>query len=116
MPEAGRTRIANRVHPLKLALAFVVSATLVYVAIVFAHRRPNYPVLGFSEASYDAGRLRNLVAPEVKHRFLFRNEGNQPLQIFEVKTTCGCTVAELSKKVFGPGEVGNLDVVLSLSD
>lgn len=40
----------------------------------------------------------------------FRNAGNAVLKVPEVRTTCGCTVAELPKNEFEPGESVELEV------
>lgn len=34
----------------------------------------------------------------------FTNTGDQPLEIKEVKPTCGCTTVKLEKRIFAPGE------------
>lgn len=43
----------------------------------------------------------------VTHEFVIRNEGDAPLQILEVRPTCGCTVAEFDE-VIPPGESGKV--------
>lgn len=43
--------------------------------------------------------------------FSFTNTGPVPLIIGEVKSSCGCTVPELAKKIYEPGETGTLRVV-----
>lgn len=40
--------------------------------------------------------------------FPFTNEGDKPVKILEVNSSCGCTTALPSKKVFGPGESGEI--------
>ena len=40
--------------------------------------------------------------------FTFTNEGNAPLVITDVKTSCGCTVPIFSKEPILPGETGEL--------
>lgn len=42
--------------------------------------------------------------------FTFTNEGDAPLLITEVKTTCGCTVPSYSKAPILPGESGELEI------
>lgn len=41
----------------------------------------------------------------VRHRFEIKNDGDQPLQITEVRPACGCTVANFDK-VIAPGSSG----------
>lgn len=40
--------------------------------------------------------------------YAFVNDGDKPLTIREVKTSCGCTTSELPKKIFAPGEEGEI--------
>ena len=46
--------------------------------------------------------------------FAFKNGGDKPLVITEVRTTCGCTTAQLGKKDYAPGEAGTLNATLVL--
>lgn len=48
----------------------------------------------------------------VTHDFVIRNEGDAPLQILEVRPTCGCTVAEFDELI-PPGESGTVRASLS---
>lgn len=50
----------------------------------------------------DFGRIQQASAAEAVVRLI--NTSDQVLQIKQVKTTCGCTTAEISKEPFGPGE------------
>jgi len=42
--------------------------------------------------------------------FKFSNNGKKAVTVVGVKTSCGCTVAEMEKKSFAPGESGELKV------
>lgn len=42
----------------------------------------------------------------------FRNPGNKPLLISDVKTSCGCTVPKLTKREYLPGETGTIDFTI----
>ena len=46
----------------------------------------------------------------IQHAFKLRNAGTATLEIGEVKTTCGCTVAEMAVKSLEPGETAELKV------
>lgn len=46
--------------------------------------------------------------------FEFKNGGNDPVTINEIKTSCGCTTAQLSKREYQPGEVGEVKVLFNL--
>jgi hypothetical protein len=42
--------------------------------------------------------------------FEFTNQGEKPIRIVGIKSSCGCTVPAMEKKEFAPGEVGALNV------
>lgn len=50
----------------------------------------------------------------ISHDYEIHNDGDQPLEILEVKTTCGCTVAKYDK-VIAPGQVGKVTLTLKTS-
>ncbi len=68
----------------------------------------NKGAIVFSSKTQDAGEVFD--QDSVKLAYLFRNTGSGPLTITQVKTSCGCTVPELEKKTYMPGESGTLDV------
>lgn len=45
------------------------------------------------------------------HDFVLRNEGSVPLQITDVKASCGCTVADYDKTI-APGQTGKVRVAI----
>jgi hypothetical protein len=47
---------------------------------------------------------------EQKCQFHFSNQGQGALEITKVQSTCGCTVPQLKKKTYLPGENGTIDV------
>jgi hypothetical protein len=50
-------------------------------------------------------------SPETRNtEFRFRNDGNQPVRIRGVKSSCGCTVVKPEKDTYAPGESGVLPV------
>ena len=64
--------------------------------------------LTFSSTTQDTGEILDTGLGRVA--FLFRNTGSGPLTITQVKPSCGCTIPELAKKTYMPGEQGSLDV------
>jgi len=46
----------------------------------------------------------------VRHNFVLKNESKNPLNIIEVKTTCGCTGTKIQKNTLSPGEGTFLEV------
>ncbi|HPO17234.1 MAG TPA: DUF1573 domain-containing protein, partial [Candidatus Hydrogenedentes bacterium] len=51
---------------------------------------------------------------KVEHDFIIKNEGDAPLDIKNVKTSCGCTVAQPEKKNLAPGEETKIKTTLTL--
>lgn len=47
----------------------------------------------------------------VEHTFALKNEGEAPLTVSRIYTTCGCTTAELSARVIPPGKVALLRMI-----
>ncbi len=46
--------------------------------------------------------------------FPFENTGKQPVRIMKVNSSCGCITTPLPKKLYAPGEKGNLPVTFLL--
>ncbi|MEO8354070.1 MAG: DUF1573 domain-containing protein, partial [Chthoniobacteraceae bacterium] len=44
----------------------------------------------------------------VEAKFSFTNTGSESVEIRRVKTSCGCTTAKLDRKVYAPGESGEI--------
>jgi hypothetical protein len=68
------------------------------------------PQIYFKETRYDFGKVKE--GDIVEHTFTFKNSGNAPLDIKDVRTSCGCTAALLSNKRIEPGKEGTLKVEL----
>jgi hypothetical protein len=47
---------------------------------------------------------------KVKHRFTFTNTGSEPLKVYNVKPSCGCTTPDWSKEPVQPGASGYIEV------
>lgn len=45
---------------------------------------------------------------QVEAHFAFQNTGQTPVTIRRVKSSCGCTTTRLDKKVYAPGEKGEI--------
>ena len=52
----------------------------------------------------------------VKHTFTFKNTGNQPLLISDVRTTCGCTVPQWNKNPIPPGASDKINVTFDTAE
>lgn len=57
----------------------------------------------------DVGKVKK--GEPIGHEFVIRNSGDAPLEISEVKPSCGCTVADYDK-VIAPGQSGKVKIVV----
>ncbi len=62
----------------------------------------------FEEDRFNFGEIDE--GGKLSHTFPFTNTGAVPLIISDVRSTCGCTVAEWSREPISPGEVGEISV------
>lgn len=66
------------------------------------------PAITMMKTAHDMGTVMQTDRPEFE--FEFKNSGNATLEIIRVQSTCGCTVPELDKKIYAPGESGKIHV------
>jgi hypothetical protein len=66
------------------------------------------PRLAAEATLLELGEVVNGVV--VERDVAVRNDGDAPLIVAEVLTTCGCTSAALQPMTLGPGEAGNLHI------
>lgn len=71
-----------------------------------AEPQPTLPLttVEFMEDSHNFGEIPE--GEKVTHVFKFRNTGNNPLQVENVKPSCGCTTPDWSKDPIPVGEEG----------
>ena len=65
----------------------------------------------FEETKYMFGKVAS--GEEMVHAFKFTNDGESPLIITDVQTSCGCTVPEWPKEPIAPGDGGEILVKFS---
>jgi len=94
---------APRYRPLLIGIAAVAGLCVAAVA---------GPKFACDEPAHDFGTLEN--NRTVEHEFVLRNAGDEPLEITNVRTTCGCTVAKLADPTIQPGEEATLQAKLNL--
>lgn len=70
-----------------------------------AQTEPQGPMLKFSETVFDFGRVARK-GGDVSHDFAFRNEGDRPLVVLRVITSCSCVKASFPKRPVAPGQSG----------
>ena len=71
-------------------------------------------IIHFPETEHDFGVVKE--GKTVEYTFSFDNSGNNDLKIGDIKTSCGCTAALVSKKDLAPGESGTLKVELNTAN
>ncbi|WP_303675158.1 DUF1573 domain-containing protein [Vampirovibrio chlorellavorus] len=71
------------------------------------------PIIKAEQRIEEVGKVET--DSKVPAHFLLYNVGGKPLKIVDVQTSCGCTVAKLSKTVVYPGDFTRLDVSLDTS-
>lgn len=67
------------------------------------------PELKFKEDSYDFGKIKQ--GDIVKHNFVCSNNGDLDLVLKDVRTSCGCTAANVAGEKISPGKKGKIKVV-----
>lgn len=70
------------------------------------------PVIMSPDPVFDFGERDN--EEKVEHNFVVKNAGDEVLNITDVKTTCGCTVAKPSVNTLAPGEETTIGVTFNL--
>jgi hypothetical protein len=73
----------------------------------------NQPRIFCEEPTFDFGSRDS--SETVDHTFVLKNTGTADLEIKRVQPACGCTTAELEKKIVPPGEVSRISGKLSLA-
>lgn len=77
------------------------------------------PLLSSAALSWEAELIE--LAPKrsdltATAQFRFTNSGDAAVTITAVHSACGCTTAELAKKIYGPGESGEIKAVFTIGD
>ncbi len=73
-----------------------------------------FPKLEFVETEHDFGEIPKGIPVETV--FIYKNTGDAPLVITDIRSTCGCTVPEdWSKEPLAPGKTGKFTVKYNAS-
>lgn len=88
-------------------IALVIAATSITNAQEFAMLE-KVAIINFEVETLDYGIIEQ--GTNGTRIFKFVNEGNAPLVISEVKTSCGCTVPTFPKTAILPGQESELEV------
>ena len=96
-------RLNNRNNAFVIAVLLgVIQASPVLAAAAKA------PKIVFKEDFWNFGRAK--AGEDLIHEFVFKNEGDAPLNLSSVETSCGCTAALVSEKTVKPGKSGRIKV------
>ncbi len=69
------------------------------------------PKIVFDQTTYDFGTVS--VGTTITYSFNFTNEGKKTLNIYKVKTSCGCTTTKLKTKEYKKSKSGSIDAVFN---
>ncbi len=82
-------------------------AVMLVAASLLAQGAPAGPKAVVAEPIKDVGVVPK--GDKVAHDFEIRNEGKTPLEITDVRASCGCTVAKFDRTI-APGQTGKVNV------
>ena len=102
-------RISNHMVSIERMLRAVI---LVPIAGLFVAAAYAGPAIMSPAPVFDFGEVDN--SEKVVHDFVVKNVGDAPLEISNVKTSCGCTVAKLEVNTLQPGEETKISATLKL--
>lgn len=69
---------------------------------------PNAPQIVFDHEEWDFGEVPE--GPKVSHDFWFTNKGKEPLVLYNVRASCGCTTPYWPREPIPPGERAKITV------
>ncbi len=110
------TKFAARLAAV-FAMTSVAATTLALPPLLPPPPSPDDPVslsaarLTFDKVEHNFGEIFD--DAEQSFEFWFTNTGPDPLIIGEIKSSCGCTVPDISKRVYQPDERGFITVVFN---
>ena len=93
--------------PFNVASLFVLCMVGMIIG-VRAQSTSRGPAFAIKESTYEFGSIRQ--DSLVSHVFTYKNAGDQPLILSQVKTSCGCTAPDWSRDPVRPGGTGQLTI------
>ena len=78
-----------------------------FVVVFFVLSAFSQAFIQFENKAHDFGQI-NEVDGKVTHEFVFKNVGNAPLVISQVRASCGCTTPKWTKTPIEPGKTGSI--------
>ncbi|WP_312365374.1 MULTISPECIES: DUF1573 domain-containing protein [Sphingobacterium] len=87
----------------------VLIISIVFISfIISAFQSKELSALKFEETIFDFNSIPHKIP--VKHSFRYKNISQKPAIIRDVRTTCGCTIANFNRKPILPNQVGEIEV------
>jgi len=93
-----------------LLIPFFVVSFLIEASIGICEQSSS-PSIFFEEKIFDAGDIKG--NGYLEHTFKVYNKGESPLEITEVKASCGCTAVNFDKTI-PPGKEGNITLKVNI--
>ncbi len=81
--------------------------SLLYAWAVLPSLAQTINLMNFESMSHDYG-TRKEEEGELNHNFVFTNVSNTPIQLIDVKASCGCTTPSWTKELVMPGQKGTI--------
>jgi hypothetical protein len=95
-------------HSLKTGAVALAVLLLIASGSVLAAKGPK---ISFKEDAWNFGKAKG--GEDLVHEFVFKNDGDAPLHVKNVETSCGCTAALVSDKTVEPGKSGKIKITFS---
>ncbi|MBN1413256.1 MAG: DUF1573 domain-containing protein [Spirochaetales bacterium] len=89
----------------------ILSVLCIFIVLTSTVGCDQKPALVFDEETHDFGEVEE--GAKVSHTFTFRNNGSSPLEITDVRPTCGCTTSGEWTKEVEPGEKGEIPLTFN---
>jgi mono/diheme cytochrome c family protein len=84
------------------------------VIVVVPNLAGQGPRITFEKTTHDFGQMKSTEKKD--YTWIFHNDGDQPLEIHDIKAACGCTVTTMDNKIIQAGSSGELKVTFDASD
>ena len=101
-------RVQNTVKTATLLCLFLVSTASSFGQMALDKVEVNAAIITFEAETMDYGTIEQ--NSDGERTFTFKNNGNAPLILSNVKSSCGCTVPSYSKAPIAPNTTGVITV------
>ena len=97
-----------------LSMSSLIRGLLLLVLLLAAVPTWAAPKLVVEHPEHDFGVIYQ--GERVPHSFKFSNQGEHPLTVTKVRSSCGCTAALASSREIAPGESGEIQANFDTAD